>query len=201
MRKPSSRFDSSALRRKRNDDYFDDLSLSFFSSSESSSRLKSGLTKSASSSFLSLSLSLSRLVGFSTVLSCAQKKNEAIFWVKKRRKIQKKFSHKSLFVFVCLLSLTNPIKSSFNLFRVLSLCSSLSKQQPPLYFQRLFSVFCSVPQSLFLLRFLRLLFSFHETTRESEIYITHRRRSTNVATTDDERTISKSKVGTVLRAL
>lgn len=60
MRKPSSRFDSSALRRKRNDDYFDDLSLSFFSSSESSF-LKSGLTKSASS-FLSLSLSLGWLV-------------------------------------------------------------------------------------------------------------------------------------------
>ena len=33
-------------------------------------------------------------------------------------------------------------------------------------------MFCSVPQSL-LLRFYKLLFSFHETTRESEIYITH----------------------------
>ena len=134
-----------------------------------------------------------------------RKNNEAHLWVKKRRKIQKKFFlSPQLFVFVrCLARKTNPIKSSsFNLFRVLSLCSSLSKQQPPLYFQRLFSVFCSVPQSL-LLRFYKLLFfSFHETTRESEIYITHRRRhATNVATTDDERTISKSKVGTVLRAL
>ena len=38
------------------------------------------------------------------------------------------------------------------------------------------------------------------TTRESEIY-THTEDTPNVATDDDERTISKSKVGTVLRAL
>jgi len=144
MRKPSSRFDSSALRRKRNDDYFDDHPLSFFSSSESSFLLKSGLTKSASSSFLSLSLSLSVGWFFNSPFA---KKNEAHFWVKKRRKIQKKFSHKSLFVFVrCLSHKTNPIKSSsFNLFRVLSLSALLSRTTTTALFSKalLGVLFCS----------------------------------------------------------
>ena len=124
---------------------------------------------------------------------------------KKEKNSKKILSPTQLFVLFSL-SRTNPIKSSsFNLFRVLSLSVLFSLETTPtaLFSKALLKVFCSVPQSL-LLRFYKLLFSFHETTRESEIY-THtqrRRHATHVATTDDdERTISKSKVGTVLRAL
>ena len=93
----------------------------------------------------------------------------------KKEKNSKKILSPQLFVFVrCLSRKTNPIKSSsFNLFRVLSLsCSSLSNNNNRFIIKALM-VFCSVPQSL-LLRFLLLFFS--RTTRESEIYITHRRR-------------------------
>ena len=194
MRKPSSRFDSSALRRKRNDDYFDDLSLSFFSSSESSF-LKSGLTKSASSSFLSLSLSLGWLV-FQQSLRVLKKMKQII--EKKKEKNSKKILslHSCLFSFVRCLA---QIQSNHRLISFeFSLSLLFSLEQQPLYHKGSEGVlFCSAKS--FVTVFAKLFF--HETTRESEIYITHRRRSTNVATTDDERTISKSKVGTVLRAL
>ena len=151
---------------------------------------------------ISLSLSLSLSLGWLVFQQSLLKKNEAHLWVKKRRKIQKKFFlHSCLFSFV--VSHVKQIQSNHHRLISfefsLSLCSSLSKQQQPLYHKGSEGVlFCSAKS--FVTVFAKLFF--HETTRESEIYITHRRHATNVATTDDdERTISKSKVGTVLRAL
>ena len=124
---------------------------------------------------------------------------------KKKEKNSKKNSFSpQLFVFVCSLSRTNPIKSSFNLFRVLSLslCSSLSNNNPRFIFKGSSKgvLFCSAKS--FVTVFTAVILFSRDDERERDIYHTHRRRrSTNVATTDDERTISKSKVGTVLRAL
>ena len=125
---------------------------------------------------------------------------------KKKEKNSKKNSPTKvcLFSFVRL-SLTNPIKSSsFNLFRVLSLslCALLSRTTTPALFSKalLGVLFCSAKSFVTVFTAVILL---NDDERERDIYHTHRRRrSTNVATTDDdERTISKSKVGTVLRAL
>ena len=98
--------------------------------------------------------------------------------------------------FSSLIIKSNPIISR-NLFLVCSLSLRFSLDTKSANYQRLFSVFCSVP-FVFCYGF-RKRYSF-TTTRESEIY-THTEDTTNVATDDDERTISKSKVGTVLRAL
>ena len=125
---------------------------------------------------------------------------------KKKEKNSKKILslHSCLFSFVrCLARKTNPITSSFNLFRVLSLslCSSLSNNNPRFIFKGSSKgvLFCSA-KSFFVTVFTAVIL-LNDDERERDIYHTHRRRSTNVATTDDERTISKSKVGTVLRAL
>ena len=133
-------------------------------------------------------------------------------WVEKRRKIQKKL-FLSPQVFVCFRVFvvshkTNPIKSSFfNLFRrvlSLSLCASLSNNTNRFIFSKgsiKGVLFCSA-KSFVTVFTAGILFS--RRRRESARYIAHtqKTRYTNVATTDDERrTISKSKVGTVLRAL
>ena len=138
-------------------------------------------------------------------------KHTKFVWVEKRRKIQKKL-FLSPQVFVCFRVFvvshkTNPIKSSFfNLFRVLSLslCASLSNNNDRFLFSKGSIegvLFCSA-KSFVTVFTAGILFS--RRRRESARYIAHtqKTRYTNVATTDDERrTISKSKVGTVLRAL
>ena len=119
----------------------------------------------------------------------------------REKKIQKKNHPRSLSptnsLFVCLFLTFNEIQTNH---RVISFSCSLSLlfslETKSALSKALGVLFCSF---CLLLRFSPLFF--HSTTRESEIYIHTEDTTNNVATDDDERTISKSKVGTVLRAL
>ena len=129
---------------------------------------------------------------------------------KKGEKFKKNsfFLHRCLFVFVCLLSHTKQIQSNHRFLISfefsLSLCASLSNNNDRFLFSKGSIegvLFCSA-KSFVTVFTAGILFS--RRRRESARYIAHtqKTRYTNVATTDDERrTISKSKVGTVLRAL
>jgi hypothetical protein len=123
---------------------------------------------------------------------------------KKKEKNSKKILslHSCLFSFVRCLA---QIQSNHRLISFefsLSLCALLSRTTTNRFIFKGSSkgvLFCSAKSFVTVFTAVILL---NDDERERDIYHTHRRRrSTNVATTDDERTISKSKVGTVLRAL
>ena len=94
----------------------------------------------------------------------------------KKEKNSKKILSPQLFVFVrCLSRKTNPIKSSFNLFRVLSLCSSLSNNNPRFIFKGSKGVlFCSAKSFVTVFTAVILL----SRRRERARYISHTEEDT-----------------------